>query len=155
MSPPARLTTSRNVSPGSDAVNARRIHFAVHADECRMLIDGKWNVLFREDGDDVSRLEDGVIRRRRIVDGVGQVECNQPGAQIVLVEPLDGRVIPVDLLAVPGRCETCLAALDCFILRIDLRLLIGPRLLIGSSLQVQPGLRIDSVLRIVSGLCVR
>src|ERR1700722_8749959 len=109
----------------SDAVNARRIHFAVYADKCRMLIDGQWNVLFRENRDSVSRLEDGVIRRRRVVDCIRQVECNLPGAQIVPIESLDGCVIPVNLLAIPGGFKAGFAALRGIDLRIVGVLLCG------------------------------
>ena len=38
-----------------------------------------------------------IIRGRPVVDGVDQAKGNQAGTQIVLVEPFDDRIFPVDL----------------------------------------------------------
>ena len=79
------------------AINARCIDLSAHPDKCCVFVRRQRQVAPRKNRDHIARFQELVIGRRGVADGIPQVEGNQAGAQILLVEALDGGIVPVDL----------------------------------------------------------
>ena len=74
----------------------RELSFQAH--EPRLLQLGDADIGLGEYGNDVTWLEQKILRRISIKNRFSQVERQELGTQVGLVQPLDHRVVPVDLV---------------------------------------------------------
>ena len=102
MKPPARAIRLFSVSPGLQLVDAGRVDLAFERDQARLARHRDAHVLLAVDGDDVARREGDVVGLVALQDRLAEVEGDHLGAQVG-VEPLDRRVVPVQLVEERGR----------------------------------------------------
>ena len=81
---------------GIHPVHPRSIDLSSHAYKGGVLFDGQIKIGAGKNGHHVAGSQQLIVRGGPVVDGVHQAKGDQAGTQIVLVEPFDDRIFPID-----------------------------------------------------------
>ena len=83
---------------GQDLIDTRCGDFALNTHNARFALGGQLHVGTAQDGDNVTRLQDQVVRGVFLQDGFAQVEWDEFYAQVFGVKALNNCVVPVNLV---------------------------------------------------------
>src|ERR1700722_4330866 len=84
------------------SVDSWRVDFSADADECCVLLYRQGKVSPPKYSEHIAGAQSPIVLGCGIIDGIAQIESDQTGAQVMIVQPFHHCVVPVDLCVSPA-----------------------------------------------------